>query len=404
LVGQSLQAAVRTLRFPAEFSAHRLLNMACLPLALYRGVEQEFSANLSSPTPDLAVYVLQLVAWLAAVRLLDPAGAAQKECPAQRRGLLHFVTLLCAVGATTKLSFAAFGAALTVLVWAVWLARAGGRPAAWRAVGWAALLALTLAGGPWALRGVIASGYPAFPSSIGRLNLDYTIPADVTREAEQWVYSFARSRGGEIESVLGSWDWLSYWPRTLEHALNQFLFALPMALAAAAVALSIVVRAVAALLRRRVTDCWWPLLMAAPAAAAVVFWFLTAPDPRFGGAIFWVLALSASAAFWLTFLAGLPPFVWRAVALAFIGAAAAITLPQLSKFNPRGAFPTPPKAALVEFETSSGLRYYTVADPAERLVWDSPLPTSPYRLANLELRGSAIRDGFRLRADQNQPR
>jgi MFS family permease len=300
------------------------------------------------------------------------------------------------------LSGAAFGAAIIGLIAIHWLlTHLGERQAmalASRQVAIWILAASFLIGLPWMVRGIILSGYPAFPSTFGALPLDWRIPTETTREAADWIASFARQPRGDIATVLGSWDWIQGWIGLMQEQFNIFLFVLPLYIFMGALAASIIVLIILRILRRR-RDLmlWLPLL---PALLSAIFWFLGAPDPRFAGSAFWILALWGLVFVFTLFWNKPPILVTYAVMLPAIGIAAYLIISGLSTdvdVN-RIRFPSVPIAPIRTYQTASGLVVNMSADQANHLLlWDMPLPTTPYELPGLELRGQDFRDGFRTR-------
>src|SRR5262249_32524989 len=70
LIAQVLENALFSLYCPAEFAPDRLLSVLLLPVILYRVSQQPYYANISSPSPDLPVFILMAVVSLEFARFL----------------------------------------------------------------------------------------------------------------------------------------------------------------------------------------------------------------------------------------------------------------------------------------------------------------------------------------------
>jgi hypothetical protein len=398
LIAQTLSSVLYLLCFPRRFTPYRLLSALFLPVLIYRISPQRYSANISSPSPDLTVFVLQIVVTLAFTKYLFESQAVENE----RKFSTFLAIALSVVCITTKLSGAVFGGAMIVLIAIHWLVTHFGErhrlALASRQVAIWILVAGLLIGLPWMVRGIILSGYPVFPSTFGALPLDWRIPIETTREAADWIASFARQPRGDIATVLGSWDWVQGWMGLMQEQFNSFLFVLPLYIFIGAIAASVIVAVILRLLRRRRDlTLWLPFL---PALLSAIFWFLGAPDPRFAGSAFWILALWGLVCVLALFWSKPPVLVNYAALLAPIGIAAYLIVTGLTTdfdLN-RVRFPSVPVAPIKTYQTASGLIVNMSADKANHLLlWDMPLPTTPYELPGLELRGQDFRDGFRTR-------
>jgi hypothetical protein len=243
---------------------------------------------------------------------------------------------------------------------------------------------------PWMARGVILSGYPFFPSTFLRFHTDWAFPRAWADKERLWIYSWARvpvEAPGAPESVLKNDDWFEPWlVRNAEEPENGFLFVFVLlGLVSACLSLGIPVnrsrRLVASLLIMQTTF-------------ALIFWFKTAPDPRFGFAtllLFGVNGLfaSLSAFFELSEV--------RANLLAGLVSVAGVCFlfdNEWGRIDVSAArFPIGfPRVEIVYKTTNTGLK---VGVPKSVQMWNSDLVVTPYFDPHLALRGSNLRDGFR---------
>ena len=121
------------------------------------------TAFISSPSPDVAIFVLGVVISRHLLMLFTNATGSRRETGYA----LAYITVLSAIGIAIKLSFLALGSATSVLALATWFA---GRKVLdledKKTLVWmATVVGLVLV--PWMIRGVILSGYIAFPIPLG---------------------------------------------------------------------------------------------------------------------------------------------------------------------------------------------------------------------------------------------
>jgi hypothetical protein len=123
-------------------------------------------------------------------------------------------------------------------------------------------------------RGVMLSGYPFFPSTVmGFPTLEWAVPRiDVIDEA-RWIYSWARSPGLNPDQVLEGWGWLNGW---IDSHL-AIIRILAISSTATLISLAVGFRYGNKLQVNKLSIGFIPLYI------SEVFWFISAPDPRFLG-------------------------------------------------------------------------------------------------------------------------
>lgn len=367
----------------------RWIGLMVLPLAIYRALSQPYSANISSPSPDLGVFIFQTVAAMYAAGIVFKRSIAVP--PPEVNHAVLLIVALSAVSVTQKLSAVFFGVALSILIVGWWLWRNRGHL---REIGRTLILIGVLGGAimaGWLVIGYRTSGYPAFPNTVGALAVDYKVPDAVTIEARDWIYSWARYpvSSSSPGDVLGNWDWLPTWIRMMNiDPINLFLFVVPLYLAGGA----LLVYALKSLITRRIDLRGGVIVL--PAMLSCLAWWIAAPDPRFAGASFWIMAIGLTAMIvdgerrvWLRRLIPLP-FIVIAAGLLVYG--------YQTDFSDRAKFPIPVTIPITRYRTASGFTYNVAADADSNLQMGDPaLPASPYLIPKLELRGKSILDGFR---------
>jgi hypothetical protein len=321
------------------------------------------------------------------------------------------VVALATVGVSIKLSFAFLGVfACCVAGWCFVRARSSAfaagfwpsvRASARPLVGVAAAAGLVL--GLWLARGVIMTGYIAYPSVTAvSLDVDWRVPEEQVRRELEIVSVWARfpfPSEKSAEEILEGWDWLGPWLlKTLERA---DLFTIPMLLFF--LGAPYYLRKVQA----EGLDFRRALLFMGPVIFAFVLWFVTAPAERFGGAIFWLLGAGMWAILYEQSEAlrqGLVRFalVFVSVSVAAGATAGAVLSEQRYGWSlivspgPEQGFHPIPEAIVEKHFSDSGVVHYvpvrmrqgsSLWTPGLRC-WDAPLPCTSRPMPDLKARQS----------------
>lgn len=232
------------------------------------------SGQIANPLPDTAMAVLQIAIF---VFLYCNLTITEQVAPADHlhlRRLQIVLIFLCLTIVTIKLSSIGFAAASFGVV------------IAWLFVSEKHQLPKTLALKVIALlmlftfvhigRSYLLSGAPFFPSPFGGWwSLTWAVPIWVADNESQLIYAWAKQPGVALVSdVPAGFGWFNAWflafPQTLKYLLAVGTALVPLALVWRRL---FVVGAVGK-----------ELLPGVPLVAAFIFWFFTAPDPRFLGA------------------------------------------------------------------------------------------------------------------------
>jgi hypothetical protein len=338
---------------------------------------------ISAPTADIAAAAFALAGSLAFLCCLEET--VDGSAFAARNWLLVVTVCACTL-IKLKLSYVVLGgvamasAAVVLLIFRrnfVW---------AWIRVGMLATVLVV----PWSARGVVLSGYAFYPSTVIRFRTDWAVPRKVADSERRWIASWARERYKDPADVLGNSAWLTPWVVLHAKDPENILLLVFVSGGLVAVVLSLVVPSNR---RHRIVTA----LLMGQSLLAAVFWFETAPDPRFGYASLLLLYVSGFYAFFsavLGFTNFRASFVACTVAL---GSILLIGIPQFRAIeNCDKKFPQGfPRAKLRYQTTKSGLLVATPKD-GEDQVWNDGLVVAPYCNPNLSLRGRDLRDGFRI--------
>jgi hypothetical protein len=315
---------------------------------------------------------------------------------------LAYITILSAIGIAIKLSFLALGIATSLLALSIWFVERSRHDTDEdrKTLSWmSTAVALVLV--PWMIRGIILSGYIAYPISLGSFPVDWRIPRSDVIEIANVIQTWAKQPG--IDSKLSSgWRWLGPWLRRLSTSYVDVVLPLLLTVGGCLAGFYHITTKS----QPKVSRVPWLFLL--PTIVSLIFWFLTAPNLKFVGGLFWVLAagtitlaapeLDNSARRQLFRFAGAASFSIFAMAaglsaLSVVGGkSAALMLMQKNK-NPLKAFHTlyiesgfepAPQGDWTTFVTHSGLTIYVPQNGTQ--CWDAPLPCARRALPNLRLR------------------
>ncbi len=348
----------------------RFFAMLTIPYILYFTVARGGVSHFLTDT------VVDLLGFLTLIYLLDFA-QDWRSGRTEDYLILRLAVIIC-VGFTVKQTYIVFGLACATLVAVVWLRRGGlraGMHKTARLTGGLTLLAVAFIS-PWMARGVLTSGYIAYPLSIGRVEVGWALPSDQIEARQRALASNTRQRYSEPALVLASWDWLGPWLEQL--AGQSFYFALPAVISA----LSLVLAAGGRFRKRRAPASSLGLWILLPALCTLGFWFFSFPNPKYANYLFWSFAALSAL---------LATLAWGALSLhrrlAGSYAVVAICLAYIVVVIVRsGAFPLP--AGPVDgfyyrvppvmdiYETDSGLLLNVPRAAGQ--CWSLPLPCTPH--------------------------
>lgn len=322
---------------------------------------------------------VDLIGFLALIYLLDFLQSC-KSAQSSSRYLIFRLAILVITGFTVKQSFIVFGIGIGGLVWIVWLGR-GGLRAGIKGLAQIIIPILLFAIFmviPWMARGVVSSGYAAYPQSFGRIEVDWAEPRESLEQRQRQLATNTRIRYGDPEVVLASWDWVAPWFQRFRG--DVFAFALPTALSGAALALYAGGRWRNRWAKRKPPLGLWILL---PSLLMMAVWFLTAPNIKYIQYILWssaallmiLAALAWHSVSWRWRIGGL--YAALALCLGYVLLLMAWLPTAPLPAGPEDGFYAHPMPPIRVYETASGLKL-NVPDSRMRQCWQIPLPCTPY--------------------------
>jgi hypothetical protein len=330
------------------------------------------SGQIANPLPDTAVALLQVVIFVLLYLSLPSQTSIEADSTAvdSLHRLQIVLIFLCVTIVTIKLSSIGFAAASFAVI-CFSLYRGSSRlvlcPLLIKVGCLVGLFTAVHIG-----RSYLLSGTPFFPSPFGGVwSLTWAVPFGVASNESQLIYAWAKQPGISLVSDLpAGFGWVGAWLLALPQTMKYLLI----------VSSSLLVFAL--VLRRFVGESRlnkaWPL--GAPIIAALAFWFFTAPDPRFLGAIVvlyfaWALYLLVSALNTQGFrfagreLKGARTAIHLTVITGMVLCFARWSIP--GALHPQGwsLLPTPSREVRV-----NPLGYKAFVPTTDTLCWDSELP------------------------------
>lgn len=245
------------------------------------------------------------------------------------------------------------------------------------------------------------TGYPFFTFPMGGLQVDWVMPFDKVLETNQEVIGHARIKLSNADMLKGLtypdvakmslMEWVPTWWQ--QRPISHVALIVALLLSSVFWLWRIVKRQVSTLESKVSMAC----------VASLVYWFFTAPEPRFQYGLLLILPLMT-----LHILLGqtikvhspwLIPTMLFATTLAFLVMARDKRVVQHHMIEPArwGTVRT------VNYTLKPGIRvYYPLPEPGEFYssgqCWDADLPCTPYRVEWLEARGNTIEDGYRIKS------
>lgn len=247
---------------------------------------------------------------------------------------------------------------------------------------------------PFITRNIILSGYLIYPvPGLDLFNFDWKIPQSMVINEKNWIESWARIPGRDQAEVLklSFFEWFpAWWANQSSLNVSLLLGLLGLTMANLGYFIYAFQKKTAILSLYLKFGGSYALLY-----LATVYWFLSAPDFRFGyGFLVSLLVLLL-----LPFLKSFPGQFFKLKVkkpILVVGICWQILVfCQVFVFRPiQDILVMPYPATVVSLKTNKVLDITIYSPVSGDQCWDSPLPCSPYLNLGLGLRGSDLKSGF----------
>jgi hypothetical protein len=259
----------------------------------------------------------------------------------------------------------------------------------------AALAGLLL--GSWVYRGVLLSGYPLFPSRALAVPVAWQVRAsEVDRCREDTIFWARIPWGDRVVALHGSW--IKPWIQRISAMDLQFNW--PIGIGVIGVGGLSLLSWLEVRLRRAI---YFLMLLCAPLFLDAVFWFFTAPEPRYLGSATWLFASAPILGLVATEQSLACPAALTNLYLTAVPLASMIVQTAWVWSGPEPKFPEIPRKEMIEVRTRSNLRYYAPSEGNQ--AFDNVLPSTTRSLHDIELLNPevGIAGGFRPRDERKSP-
>lgn len=357
-----------------------IMKVAALPFSLFA-----YKAQIGSPSTDLPAALLVWVAFILCLENSGPSGTFRS------RTTNVLVVLLSVYVVTVKLTVLPILLLCLYLFYLEWKRR--DRTDVWLQIGVVLIVLI-----PWAARNVIVSGYLVYPFPyLDVFHVDWKLPYDYVISEIRATRGWSRLPGPHsLESLdMPPWEWIPKW---LGWVYYRYLIVIVAAFVAMLVYIPIIVlRARTRRLRTGARDVLTRDVLYLVACIGVVYWFATAPDPRFGwGFIFVALVIPlVPIAQWLfTRFESASRLGVLALVMFYIVSNAYLSVRSVpSTFDIVLSPVSYPREKL----SSKRIGKIVIFSPSGTdHCWDAPLPCTPILNDHLRARGDDLESGFRI--------
>jgi len=343
-------------------------------------------------SPDIAIFILGIILSAKFLYFLGNNGNTSGVDDEEMEYTVFVIVSLSILGITIKLSFFALGITIfliTIIIWFMRNLKSQDKVVDKKLVVWiGGCLIVGLA--VWMIRGIILSGYIAYPSTFGAFPVEWRIPPASVINNANWIRSWARLPHVHWSKVLENWDWFKPWMQSFKR--YKFDAIMPLYISFIGIML-IMFKKFIKKKNYEMPKIMWIFLL--PPVVSLVFWFFTAPSVRLAGASFWLLGAGSII---LVINYGKKLQERKILIVIFV-----ISICILYKFFPSKDliltkekikyFYDIPKVTLKKEMTNTGLVLFLPKEKDQ--CWDAPLPCTPYMNTNLCLRKEGnMRYGF----------
>jgi len=232
-----------------------------LPFILH----QVFLVFMPSPSTDLAIMILAIICSSILLRLLENSEDDAPETPWSFYGLFTLILL----GVTTKITFLVYGGtSFLILLIVMWRSRQAILLGNTRRLAWGIIITGLFAIVPWCIRGVIMTGWIAYPLPFGKFDVEWRLPTASLEKMSTSTMDYAHKAWSRIGT---------------RH--RHIYVTMPLVLAA----LGLIPNAVAFFRKKTATTHPGLWLLPIPCIVTLIHWYIQVPNLRFGYAFFAML-------------------------------------------------------------------------------------------------------------------
>ncbi|MEO8582764.1 MAG: hypothetical protein ABI415_03145 [Flavitalea sp.] len=139
------------------------------------------------------------------------------------------------------------------------------------------------------IRNIIVSGWLIYPFPIGNLHLPWSVPKPYVLDMIDWIHSFPKIPGGASPATIHGHNVIYWFSQWFDHFKQSPEFA--MLIISAGILLWFVYHATS--VRKFFYGRLNVLLLCIFSLASILFWFISAPDVRFGSVYFFIFFASS---------------------------------------------------------------------------------------------------------------
>jgi hypothetical protein len=362
----------------ADFTPIKVVAIFFIPFLIYYALFTQYSlyypkySDISSPTPDTATAILQILIFIYFVREFN-----ENPLDTSNNARIAFILIMSATMITVKLSNLLYVCTLCAILvlMRLWPLYQSSKQTVLTIAKLMVLPALIIM--LWSLRGILLSGCPAYPSTFGCMSTRWAAPIESVRNVAKLIYSWARQPKATPDQVLYSWVWLSPWfKRIWQNKVTTATVVYPLIVSILGVFVEFIIyaRSSSRKINKRI------FLIPLPTFIALLFWFYTAPAVRFAQALFWLLPISIMIVVSWPF--STPRKIGNTLTIViFIIVNASIGWVFFQQYRIFTRFPVNgyrpiPIAPLAEKSTISDLKVWSPTKSDQ--CWNSAIPCTPY--------------------------
>ncbi len=350
---------------------HHRVALLFIPVVFYLFLNANIP--ISNPTPDFAVFLIGILITLKLLMLLENNTADNTQ--------IYTIIFLIMIGCLVKSGFMLFG---FVSLGVVLLIKRNKNIYRYM------IILFILSAVPWMIRNIILSGYPFFPKPWFGFDVDWRVPAASAMNLNNWLESWILMPNVPWQEVLGKWDWVGGWlKRNL--SMYPFYFQMPLFIFCVSAFIFACCHFFGRAYDFTKRKVWLIIIIA---LITLVLWLVTIPEPRYAGALFWILALT-------TLVLSVDENKHlndKQKSIIFISVSFALMLNVVinnKDWSIRQTFDPTPTVEYREFKTNDGTLLYVPINSEQ--CWDGLLPCTPHPHPAIALRKeNDLRYGFKM--------